>query len=502
MIIQILTLVFILIFTTSCASHKGKQFEVIQTNFIHKWSGDTFPFSGASVIDINNDGQAELFVGGGETQNDVLLTLKDKKYSNIIKDLGISNKKATYGSISVDMDSDGNEDLLVCRDDGLYLYMNLGSKFNVKKINLNLQKDAIPFAVTVSDIDHDNDLDIYVSIFINSRSFQSGVFNDVNHAKKNILLENIGGLNFKDITEFSNVAGKQNTFLSVFVDLDNDGWQDLVLSQNTGEIEIYKNNKDKTFTYIPIDSGYGFWMGVAVGDIDKDGDQDLFFSNAGDSIPTFLTKGDLKKNQRHNHDWLLLQNNGNFQFLDITQKVGIKSDGFSWGAVFEDLDLDGNLDLLIAQNYIKWPIHRFFKLEGKRYLQKKSHFVDVDLGLQNKFYGQSPIITDINNDNILDVVWLNNDGPIRAFINKKKGKTFVVNVKENAKTIGTKIFLVTNIGRTYTKEVITGVGLMTDQSSKLVFALQEDEIVESINLKYPDGKNEEVKFPNNNISLY
>src|SRR5680860_871799 len=91
----------------------------------------------------------------------------------------------------------------------------------------------------------------------------------------------------------SGTASKQNTFLSTFVDLNGDGWQDLVVAQNTGEVEIFKNERNNTFTSVATNTGYGFWMGLAVGDVDKDGDQDLFFTNVGTSIPQFLLKGDL-----------------------------------------------------------------------------------------------------------------------------------------------------------------------------------------------------------------
>ena len=151
-----------------------------------------------------------------------------------------------------------------------------------------------------------------------------------------------------EISRLANMASTDWSWSTLFADLDNDGWQDLVISQNTGEIEMFRNNKDSTFTAIPTKSGFGFWMGLGVGDIDKDGDQDLFFSNVGGSIPAFLTTGDIRDDQRHELEWLLLRNDGDFNFTDITKEYGITGEGFAWGGIFEDLNLDGHLDLVVV----------------------------------------------------------------------------------------------------------------------------------------------------------
>ena len=77
---------------------------------------------------------------------------------------------------------------------------------------------------------------MYVSVLINFESFRSETYNDPEHAKANIPLRNDGDLSFTDITETSGTASLQNGLLAVFTDLDSDGWQDLVVSQNTGKV--------------------------------------------------------------------------------------------------------------------------------------------------------------------------------------------------------------------------------------------------------------------------
>lgn len=119
-------------------------------------------------------------------------------------------------------------------------------------------------------------------------------------------------------------------------------------------MEIFQNIKNRKFKQIVTpDKEFGFWMGLAVGDMDNDGDQDLLFTNVGTSIPTFLLQGDLVDGQSVTPDWMLFRNDGEFKFTDVTKEYNLDKNAFAWGAVFEDLNLDGSLDLLVAQNYIK-----------------------------------------------------------------------------------------------------------------------------------------------------
>ncbi|MFV1872495.1 MAG: CRTAC1 family protein [Oleiphilus sp.] len=498
------------ILTTACASDSRQLDKVVAFEevpgpaFEHRWDETVHPFSGAAVIDVDGDGKLEVFVGGSNNQADALLSYQDGGLKNVIAQTGLSSLSATYGSASIDIDNDADIDLIVARENGLYLYVNNLGKFTARRIPLNLAEDAVVFGIAISDIDHDGDADLYLSVFVDFAAFQSGVFNDPKHAKPNIMLLNNGDLSFTDITESSGTSGKQNSFLSVFTDLDKDGWQDLVVSQNTGEVEIFRNNQNRTFTAIPSNSGYGFWMGLAVGDIDNDGDQDLFFSNVGSSIPEFLTRGDIQEDQRHNLEWLLLRNEGDFTFTEITEEFGISGEGFAWGAIFEDLNLDGRLDLLVAQNYIKWPIHKLFKLSGRSYLQtdQGGKFEHVEaLGLENSYYGQSPISVDLNNDNKLDLLWLNMNGPVRAFLNRSSGKVFQVKVQEQASLLGTRVHIVTNAGTSYTKEVMTSTGMLTDQSPNLVFGLKDAEKVKQVIISRPDGSRQIIESPDDSMTL-
>src|SRR5216684_1749648 len=131
-----------------------------------------------------------------------------------------------------------------------------------------------------------------------------------------------------------------------FIDYDNDGWQDIFLvngmdwpghAQKHSTPKLYHNNHDGTFTDVTHKAGLDvemFGMGVAVGDYDNDGYDDLFVTAYG---------------QSH-----LFQNNGNHTFTDVTQKAGLFGPKeFSTSAAWVDYDKDGHLDLVVA-NYVQW----------------------------------------------------------------------------------------------------------------------------------------------------
>ncbi len=257
---------------------------------------------------------------------------------------------------------------------------------------------------------------------------------------------------------------------------------------------------------MPTNSGYGFWMGLGSGDIDADGDQDLFFSNLGVSIPAFLTKGDLKEGQRHAAEWLLLRNDGGFKFTDVTELYGLTGYGFSWGAVFEDLNLDGALDLVVAQNYIKWPIHKIAPLGSKAFLQQanggKPHFYHYDaLGLDNLHFAQSPLIADLDGDSRPDLLWLNMNGPLRAFLNTSKADVLAVAIPDTLPFLGSTIRVETNKGALYTRQVTGSIGLMTDQTPQQFFGLPDGAQVKSVTIEMPDGVSLGLEDPQINRTL-
>jgi len=179
-------------------------------------------------------------------------------------------------------------------------------------------------------------------------------------------------IHFEDITHSAGIHFTHNNASSgkkwlpetmgsgvAFLDYDNDGWQDILLvngedwpgpKKRHTTLALYHNNHDGTFTDVTQKSGLGvemFGMGVAVGDYDNDGFDDIFITALGQSR--------------------LFHNNGNGTFTDVTQKAGLAGPHeFSTAAAWVDYDRDGHLDLVVG-NYVQWSPETdiYCTLDGK-----------------------------------------------------------------------------------------------------------------------------------------
>jgi hypothetical protein len=468
-------------------------FEEVPVDFAHRWDRATgHHLTGAAVLDVDGDGRDEVFVGGGEGQADALLSLAGGRLVDRIAGTGLSSPVATYGSNALDLDADGDVDLLVCRNDGVTLYTNEGGAFRGRRLPIRFAPNAVPLAVAAGDVDRDGDADLYVSAFVDFPHFVPATFNVPAHAKPNHLLRNDGNLVFTDVTD-AVTASRQNTFTSLFVDLDADGFQDLVVAQNTGEAEILRNRGDGSFERTPVSTGYGFWMGVATGDYDSDGDPDLAFTNVGDSFPAFAVRGDRRDDQPYNGGWLLLRNDGGFRFHDATREAGLAGLGFAWGLAFEDVNLDGRLDLLASQNYVKWPVHRLFKFPGKVLLGGDGGFGDARAA-ENPAFSNSPVVADLDGDARPDLLWLNNDGPSRAYLNRTQAEFVSVALPDDARSLGARVRVEGGAAR-YVREVASSSGLGADSSPSLVFGLGPRGRAERVVVEWPDGRTSVVDDP-------
>jgi hypothetical protein len=221
-----------------------------------------------------------------------------------------------------------------------------------------------------------------------------------------------------------------------FFDYDNDGWIDIYLV-NSGASDfytpttplknaLYHNNHDGTFSDVTDKAGVAggsFGMGVAVGDYDADGWQDLYITSYGRNI--------------------LYHNNGNGTFTDLTDKAGVAAPGWSTCAVWFDYDNDGKLDLFVSSfvYYDKslnvlctddlsrryYCIPRYYKARPSLLFHNNGNgsFTDVskESGVAD-FPGKSfgAVATDVNNDGRMDLFVANDTVPNFLFINKGGGK--------------------------------------------------------------------------------
>lgn len=474
-------------------------FEEVGFDAPHTYDKSTYAFRGSALIDVDGDGVEELWLAGDAQSNDSLFKYQEGTLKNIASESGIEKKNAvSAGALSLDMDNDGDVDLVIARDNGVFLLTNTNGQFSQQKIEMTIEGDAVPFSVSAGDINKDGWADLYVSTFIAFDKFQSAAFNNVANRTKNIMLLNNGDGTFTDITESSGLSFDQNTFQTIFVDLDGDTWQDLIVAPNTDKVYVYKNGGDGTFERMPALAEYGFWMGLAVDDFDGDGDQDFFVSNVGETIPQSVGKGDLSGDQVLDRQWRLFRNDGNFQFTDVAESVGMTDQKFGWGAMFGDINNDGNLDIAVAENYVKWPTHKLNKLPGSFFVQKDGayHRQISALEVENPFYGTTPLFSDFTGDGHPEIIYVNMDDSSRLFRNSATPNNHItLAIPDTAEMIGAVAKLTLSNGDEMVRHKIVGQGLMSDGTADMIFGLGARVDVEKIEVTLSSGEVVEIAAP-------
>ena len=480
-------------------------FSEIETDFIHKLNDNRFYFQGGAVVDLDNDGKDEVYVTGGEGQGDFYFVYENGTVVNKIDELIDNNRKdAGSGVTAVDIDNNGKVDLIVTKQTGLYIHYNTEDGFVTEKIDVVFEKNAIPVDIATGDIDNDGDLDMYVSTFVDAGSFKVATFNDPSNSQRNIMLRNEGDRIFKDVTKEVGLELKRNTFVSSFVDLDDNENIDLVVATNTGKVQIYENTGG-SFVLKSEPTGFGFWMGLAVTDFDFDGDQDFIFSNAGTTIPERLLKGDIREDQVLGKDYAVIINNGDFSFENKTPQIFLEQP-FGWGVVAHDFDNDNKDDFLVSQNYIKWPGHKLKKNPGSIISVNSDSGLYEDIidgtGLENKNFNFTSLVADLNGDREDDVVYLNIDGKTRFLLgSESKNNKVVILLPENSKYQEAK-FEISIDGQKVSKRYNSKQGIQTDQKSAVYFSLgNREEANLSVSLLNGDIENYTLSILNPILDL-
>ncbi len=478
-------------------------FAAAELPFVHKADlENSLPFLGSAALDIDGDGRDELFLGGGSKQADAIFAFRNKKFEKLPLSFDKGDVDATHGAASLDIDNDGDTDLFTARESGVWFHENTGGTFNSVKLPLNLADNTTPLSIGFGDINKDGLADMYVAGYIKIGLVEGETIFKKEYGGFSYLFLNEGDGQWRDISKSAGVWRQHNTFIGVFADLDNDSDSDLIIAQDTGHVEMYSNNGDMTFSPIENPSVYSYPMGVAVGDYDNDGLVDLYFSNVGYTLPPAILRGDLEKEDPFNPAYMLYHNDGGLQFTDTSEKMNAARYGFGWGTVMADMNLDGREDLLAAQNYARFPVNDLLATYPGKILQNYGDTfrpVEEVSGAENPLFGISPIISDFNGDGWPDLVWANIDGQSLAYVNKGGDRNWIkVRLPNTARSLNARVIVKKSDGLSQTKQVITSQGMGSDQGRDLIFGLGDAQSVESVDVVFQDGMTKSVLKPDNN----
>lgn len=474
------------------------KFNQIALDAWHKFNSESsLPMRWSALIDLDNDGIDEIFLGWWAWQNDKIYRYWWDEFIDISSQYKFWKMLSdhTLAASSVDLDGNWYTDLIVSRTGTVTAYYNSWAWFKKEKIKVDLQDNTSPLGLSFWDIDRDGDLDIFVSWYIR-KDLMNGLTNfSENYGWRSELLLNNGDNTFSNITDSARLDYIHNTFQGVFVDLNKDTFLDLVVAYDTGEPRIYKNNWNLTFSLQnnPHTWKFSYPMGIGLWDYNNDGNIDIFFSNIWSSLPKFMVKWDLNSTDNLELWWFLLQNNGNFNFQEVADRVRIKNFEFSWWWVFHDMNNDGKQDLIVAENFVDLPFYKIFRLPGRFLVQKDdgSFWSTENISwVMNEHFWITPLVTDFNKDWNQDLVWVNIAWKSFVYIqtNEVKNNYLDLEFPETAYYIWAHVELTLVDGSILYDTNIIGEWLASDQSNVLHFGLWKSDKVERIRIRLLNEK--------------
>jgi hypothetical protein len=476
---------------------------------------------GVAFIDYDNDGWPDIFiVNGTDWPGHPSKRSTPKLYHNnhngtftdVTHKAGLDIEMMGMGVAVGDYDNDGYDDLFVSAMGQSHLFQNNGNgTFTdvTQKAGLMGPKEFSTSAAWV-DYDKDGKLDLVVGNYV-QWSIEGDLYCTLDGKSKSYctpesykgisvrLWHNRGDGTFEDTTKKAGLGDPTSKTLGIAVfDYDNDGWPDLLLSNDTQPNKLYRNNGNGTFTEKAVLAGVAFsedgvaraGMGVDAADYDRTGVMSLLITNFANQMIS------------------LYHNEGKGLFVDEAPRSEIGRDTLltlGFGCFFFDYDLDGWPDIFIANGHIDGDIQRVqpnvkyampphvFRNMGK------GNFQEVTKSLGAAFatprVGRGAAYGDVNNDGRLDLLLSTNGGRAYLFENDATGdaarqrslRIKLVGTKSNRDGIGSMVKL-TSAGGTQMQMMRSGSSYLSASELVMTFVLAQQDKADAIEIRWPSGQ--------------
>jgi len=476
---------------------------------------------GVAFIDYDNDGWQDIFIVNGTDwpgQASKHSTPKlyhnnhDGTFTDVTHKAGLDIEILGMGVAVGDYDNDGYDDLFVTAMGQSHLFHNNGNgTFTdvTQEAGLMGPKEFSTSAAWV-DYDKDGKLDLVVANYV-QWSIKEDLYCTLDGKSKSYctpesykgaavrLWHNRGDGTFEDVTKKAGLGEPTSKTLGIAVlDYDNDGWPDLLFSNDTQPNKLYRNNGNGTFTEKAVLAGVAFsedgvaraGMGVDAADYDRSGIPSLLITNFANQMIS------------------LYHNEGKGLFVDEAPRSEIGRDTLltlGFGCFFFDYDLDGWPDILIANGHIDGDIQRVqpnvkyampphvFRNLGKGNFQETTKSLGAAFGAPR--VGRGAAYGDINNDGRLDLLMSTNGGRAYLFENDATGEAAqqkslrikLVGVKSNRDGIGSVVKL-TAAGETQTEMMRSGSSYLSASELVLTFGLARRDQADAIEIRWPSGQ--------------
>jgi hypothetical protein len=479
--------------------------------------------SGCAVLDYDGDGWQDILLVNGmdwpghKRQRNTLRLYRNNRngtFSDMTRAAGLDIEMYGMGVAVGDYNNDGYPDVLITCVGQNRLFQNTGNgRFvEITKSSGLAGREALSTSALWFDVDRDGWLDLLVCNYV-KWSAEHDVFCSLDGKHKSYctpeayrgetcwLFRNRGNGTFEDVTATSGIFDSSSKSLGVaMLDYDRDGWPDLLVANDTQPNKLYRNNRDGTFKDVAVEAGIAFstegkaraGMGVDTGDFDNSGVVGVAITNFDDEMIG------------------LYRTSGGGNYVDVATQTGVglvSKDTLGFGCVFLDADLDGFLDLAVANGHIDETVRNIRGNVG--YAQPAQLFLndghgkfhdiaaDVGGGFSQPKVGRGLAYGDFHRHGALDLLMTTNNGPAYLYRNDQRAgnksiRFELTGTKSNRDAIGASVE-VSYGGVRQTRLVKGGSSYLSQSELPLTFGLGPHDGIEQLVIRWPSGSTEEFK---------
>ncbi len=476
---------------------------------------------GVAFIDYDNDGWPDIFLVNGmdwpghaqkHTTPKLYHNNHDGTFTDVTHKAGLDVEMYGMGAAVGDYDNDGFDDLFVTALGQSRLFHNNrnGTFTDVNQKAGFTGPHELSTSAAWVDYDKDGRLDLVVGNYVQWTQ-ESDLYCTLDGKNKSYctpesykgtaarLWHNRGDGTFEDVTQKAGLGEPTSKTMGIAVlDYDNDGWPDLLFSNDTQPNKLYRNNGNGTFSEKGVIAGVAFsedgvaraGMGVDAADYDHSGYPSVMITNFSNQMLS------------------LYHNEGKGLFVDEAPQSAIGRATLltlGFGCFFFDYDLDGWPDIFIANGHIDPEIQKVqtnVKYAMPPHLFRnlgKGKFEEVTSAMGSAFIvprvGRGAAYADINNDGRLDLLLATNGGPVYLFRNEAEAAA-AANRSLRIKLVGTKsnrdgigaIVRATSGGDKQTQMLRSGSSYLSSSELVLTFGLGQHEKADSIEIRWASGQ--------------